>query len=145
MARGISTWNVLVVGTIAKAAFPAPLPGDINGQGEGLEAAAGHGQARHHIAVIDLLLAEVLVLLDIALGQVGVADGHGLSLGGRELHPVAVQVVIRLDREDHLDPVRRRGDDPDLEGLIRLQRFCCQGSYLLRSPGAAQSKQGDSG
>ena len=124
---GMSSWWAHSKGRLPSS----PATRHLDGQREGLKAAPGDRQARHDIVVVDLLLAEVLVFLDVALGQVGGADAPPAGLRRPRTSSAAVKVVVRLDREDHFDAIRRRGDGPDLEGLVRLQRFRCQGSYLL--------------
>ena len=95
--------------------------------------------------MIDLLGAEILVGLGLALGHGRRAQRGRGALGDLELELVAVQVIAVGDRIGHLDAVGGGGAHEHLEGLVGRQKVAGGAGGAGRAGSAGGQQQGGKG
>ena len=124
--RGKLHGECLGDGRIAQTLVRAPLIGDFQRQLECAAAGARHGQYGVQLVVVDLLAAEVLVVLHLAVGQLQCTQLRGSALG-RDLDARPVEVVALGDLEVQAHAIAALGQCGQAEGLIRLQEVIAPG------------------
>ncbi len=128
----------LAVGLAATSPMLKPLSAQLIGddQGEGALLSGLAWQVDIENAVIDLDVAEVLVMLLFALGQLRFAQADICGLGA-ELEAMPIQIIAFGSDQAQLDRLRRGVDQAQLKRLTNGQKI-----FAVIQRGAAQRRCG---